>query len=788
MTAAEMPSVDELTMLFENIGLDGAKAAEAAKNKKISTLLFDILRRAGVTSFEERSFGQLLYLLAAKITKEAMEHVDFLTNKIVTRQIKSEAQLLVALKYAHRTNVVNESTFDAECGVGVSVTNAEIEAATQKVVRLHAAEISKSTHSVGNLLREIKEEGNVKWADGRVVKEVLERTLAAFDPSCENDVSQQANSDADAAVTSAAKPEFRQFSGDVLRLHKPGQNKQKNEQIMQAHLKATGGKVITRFPPEPNGFLHAGHAKAINLNFRYAEAHNGHCYLRFDDTNPEAEEEVYFRSIRESVEWLGFKPWKVTHASDYFDELYAYAVELIKRGKAYICHMTPEEIKISRGGDNKDLPRTDSPWRNRPIDESLRLFDEMRCGLHAEGSAVLRMKQDMQSANPFMWDLVAYRIIKKPHVRTGDKWVIYPTYDFTHCLNDSLENITHSLCTTEFIAAHECYDWVCDALDVYKAFQWEYGRLNLTGTILSKRKLTKLVEAGIVDGWDDPRLYTIAGIRRRGFTPQAINNFVERIGITTAPTTVDIRLLEACVREDLNEVAPRVMAILDPIRVTIVNVADNQVECIEMPNFPQDASRGTSCVPFTKHIFIDRNDFMPEAPAADPHYKRLVVGGTVGLFKACVIRCTSFEVDAATGAVTHILAERVESDDGSDKVPKPKTFIQWVADAPEWGSPVRAEVRLYADLFKSRNPAENPDGWLADVNPHSLVVARDAVVDVRVLGAAPEEKFQFQRVGFFCVDGGSRYATGDAKSDTPKDGVLRFNRTVSLKEDAAKCV
>lgn len=554
----------------------------------------------------------------------------------------------------------------------------------------------------------------------------------------------------------------------MSKLHKPGGNPQIKPELMEAHLKATGGKVKTRFPPEPNGFLHIGHAKAININFSYAQAFGGTCYLRYDDTNPEAEELRYFDSILETVEWLGFKPDKITYSSDYFQELYELAVECIKRDKAYICHCTAEDMHEMRGGDAKG-PRRDCPHRNRPIEESLEEFEKMKQGRYKEGEATLRMKMDMQNPNPQFWDLVAYRVLFTPHVRSGDKWCIYPTYDFTHCLCDSFENITHSLCTTEFRMSRESYFWLCDAVEVYKPVQWEYGRLNITNTVLSKRKLMKLVDEGFVSGWDDPRLFTLMALRRRGFTPEAINAFVRELGVTTTMSTIEVGRLENYVREHLNDIAPRIMAVMDPIKVVVTNVADDFLLELTVPNKPRDDSMGSHMVPFTKTVYIDGSDFREED---DPNYYRLAPGKTVGLlYVPEPITCTNV-VKNADGSIKEIHATYGATSK------KPKTYIQWVAESKKHNSPIPATIRLYSNLFKHSNPYDKelvPGGWLSDVNPESLVV-KTGFVEVGVRGKSVGDKFQFQRVGYFCID---------QDSNVEKDEFV-FNRTVTLKEDAKK--
>jgi glutaminyl-tRNA synthetase len=400
---------------------------------------------------------------------------------------------------------------------------------------------------------------------------------------------------------------FMDLAGEALNFFKPGENyktdgyvtTEKTTELIKKHLKETGGKVTTRFPPEPNGILHIGHAKAINFNFGYAKAHDGVCYLRFDDTNPEKEEEKYFKGIIDVVTWLGYTPSKITHASDQFDKLFALAVDLIQRDLAYVCHQKADELK----GHNVES----SPWRNRCKEESLKLFNDMRKGKFDEGEASLRMKHTMEDGKE---DPVAYRIKYAHHARVGDKWCIYPTYDFTHCINDSLENITHSLCTKEFQARRSSYYWLNNALDLYCPVQWEYGRLNLNYTVVSKRKLMKLIQEGICFDWDDPRLFTLSGMRRRGYPPEAVNMFCAKVGVTMAQTTTDITLLESCVRTVLNLTAPRAMAVLEPLKVTIENYPhDSKIE-ITAPNFPADESKGNHTVFFDKVIYLDAVDFV----------------------------------------------------------------------------------------------------------------------------------------------------------------------------------
>jgi len=531
-----------------------------------------------------------------------------------------------------------------------------------------------------------------------------------------------------------------------------------------------GGRVITRFPPEPNGYLHIGHAKSICLNFGIAaESEGGLCNLRFDDTNPIKEEEEYIESIKQDIRWLGFD-WedRLYYASDYFEQMYQYAVQLIKAGKAYVCDLTPDEIREYRG----TLTRRgkDSPYRNRSVEENLDLFERMRAGEFPEGSRVLRAKIDMASPNLNMRDSVMYRILHAKHHRTGDKWCIYPTYDWAHGLEDSIEGITHSICTLEFENHRPLYDWFLDELGVYHPRQIEFARLNLSYTVMSKRKLQQLVQRGHVNGWDDPRMPTICGLRRRGCSPQAIRNFCKRISVNKFNSTVDIALLEHCVREDLNKTSPRVMAVLRPLKVVIDNYPADQVEELEAVNNPEDASAGTRKVPFSRELYIEREDFMEEPPKK---FYRLAPGREVRLRYAYFIRCTDVVKDE-TGEVVELHCTYDPTTRGGDAPDgrKVKATLHWVSAAHS----LEAEVRLYDHLFTKENPddVENGVDFKSNVNPNSLETLLSCRVEPSLAGAAPGSRYQFERLGYFCVDLDSSV------------GKLVFNRTVTLRDPWAK--
>ena len=529
-----------------------------------------------------------------------------------------------------------------------------------------------------------------------------------------------------------------------------------------------GRKVHTRFPPEPNGYLHIGHAKSICINFGLAQEYGGLCNLRFDDTNPVKEDTEYVDSIREDVHWLGGE-WddREYYASNYFDQLYAFAEQLIRDGKAYVDSQSAEEIRASRG--TLTQPGTESPYRNRSIEENLDLFHRMRGGEFADGEHVLRAKIDMASPNVVMRDPTLYRIRHAEHHRTGDKWCVYPMYDFTHCLSDSLEGITHSICTLEFVNNRELYDWVLDALNVYHPQQIEFARLGLTYTVLSKRKLIQLVKGGFVRGWDDPRMPTICGMRRRGYTPEAIRDFCSRIGVARAENLVEYSLLEFCVREHLNAIAPRTMAVLDPIKVVIENYPEGQVEWFDMP-FSQDGSvEGSRKVPFSRELYIERDDFREDPPKK---FHRLFPGSEVRLRYAYYVTCKDVIKDADGNIVELRCTYDPESKGGATPDGrKIKGTIHWVS-VPHAGS---AEVRLYEHLFTSPTPGNTPEGveFTDLLNPDSMRVVT-AQVEPALAEFPAGSRVQFERLGYFCVDPDS------------KPGAPVFNRTVTLKDSWAK--
>ncbi|TGO01900.1 glutamate--tRNA ligase [Candidatus Thiomargarita nelsonii] len=529
-------------------------------------------------------------------------------------------------------------------------------------------------------------------------------------------------------------------------------------------------QVVTRFPPEPNGYLHIGHAKSICLNFGIAAEHEGRqCYLRFDDTNPSKENLEYVESIKTDVHWLGYD-WgdRLRHSSDYFDQLYDYAIALIKMNKAYVCSLTTEQIKESRG-TLRDQGKN-SPYRDRSISENLDLFERMKAGEFADGEQVLRAKIDMASPNLNMRDPIIYRIKKMPHQMTGEKWCIYPMYDFTHCLSDAIEGITHSLCTLEFEDHRPLYDWILDTLKTPRhPQQIEFARLSLNYTVLSKRKLQELVENNLVSGWDDPRMPTLSGMRRRGYTSSAIRDFCDRIGVTRKNTQIEMGALENCIRKDLEAKTVRVMAVLKPLRVVIENYSEDQVEQLDAPNHPDDASMGTHQVPFSRVLYIEQEDFL-EAPPKK--FFRLAPGREVRLRYAYFITCQAVIKDEKGDIVELRCTYDPETRGGSaPDGRKVKGTLHWVSESHA----IKAEVRLYDRLFNHPNPGADGSDFKAALNPNSMEVLSDTLVEASLANAQAGVRYQFERKGYFCVD----------PVDSSKEALV-FNRIVTLRDSWAK--
>ncbi|GAB1867875.1 glutamine--tRNA ligase [Camponotus japonicus] len=780
-----MPAGNENDVkLFQTIGLSEQKAKETLKNGNVTKNLKLAIDEAAKHGPVPQDIGVLLYHLASKIKNQIVDKIPFITNYIVEKKLDTVQRIDAALSYllANVNNTLNIAEFEEFCGIGVIVSPEQIEEEVEKIIKAHEKEIIEKRYrfNSGPLMQQVR--NILKWADGKAVKNEFDiQLLYLVGPKTDADLipvskmKQSKDKQTKAKKSEIVKEEQKEVSNGEkieaqtiselmktkIHFHKPGENYKtegyivtpNTHRLLQEHLKATGGKVRTRFPPEPNGILHIGHAKAININFGYAAAHDGMCYLRYDDTNPEKEEEKFFTGIREMVEWLGYKPAVITHSSDYFQQLYKWAVELIEKGLAYVCHQSSEEMK----GFNPPP----SPWRNRPIAESLQLFNDMKDGLLEEGEATLRMKVTLEEGKQ---DPVAYRIKYSPHHRTGDQWCIYPTYDYTHCLCDSIENITHSLCTKEFQSRRSSYYWLCNALDIYCPVQWEYGRLNVNYTVISKRKIAKLIEEGIVSDWDDPRLFTLSALRRRGFPPEAINNFCAQMGVTGAQATVDPAVLEAAVRDVLNLTAPRFMVVLEPIKLTIRNFPHKKPLKLTVPDFPNEPERGHHEITFNEIVYIETSDFKE---IEEKGFRRLTPKQPVGLkHVGIVVTFENIEKDASGNIINITVRQDPVSENN-----KPKAFIHWVS------SPVLASVRLYERLFKHKNPEDTnevPNGFLSDINPISKKEVVAYMDESLSKTAKVYDKFQFERIGFFSVD-----------PDT-KPRKLVFNRTVTLKEDAGK--
>ena len=543
--------------------------------------------------------------------------------------------------------------------------------------------------------------------------------------------------------------------------------------IVANDLKANknNGRVVTRFPPEPNGHLHIGHAKAICINFGIAAENNGVCNMRFDDTNPVKEDPKYAEAILKDVKWLGFD-WgdNLFHSSDYFDQLYDYAIQLIKMGKAYVCSLTADEIRTFRGTLTE--PGKESPYRNRSIEENLDLFEQMKAGEFEDGTHVLRLKIDMTSPNLNMRDPVIYRIRKADHHRTGSKWCIYPMYDYTQCLSDSIEGITHSLCSLEFEDHRPLYDWVLDTLHAEcHPQQIEFARLNLNYTVMSKRKLVQLVDNGHVNGWDDPRMLTIAGIRRRGYTPESIRNFCELIGVSKKESRIDMKTLENCIRDDLNEKAPRALAVLCPLKLIIDNYPEDLVEEMDALNHPQNPDMGIRKVPFCREIYIERDDFLEDPPKK---FFRLAPGREVRLRFAYFVTCKSVVKDKETGEVIEVHCSYDPKTRGGSAPDgrKVKGTLHWVSARHA----VKAEIRIYDRLFEKEDPEDDKEtDFKTHLNPNSLKILTDSRVEPSLAAAEPGTRRQFERQGYFCVD----------SEDSTQDRLV-FNRTVTLRDTWAK--
>ncbi|XP_076956315.1 glutamine--tRNA ligase-like [Bidens hawaiensis] len=771
--------------LFLKIGLDKRTSENTIANSKVTSNLIAVIKEANVTDGCERSIGNLLYTVATKFPSNALVHRPKLLEYIVSSKIKTPAQVEAAFAFLTVTSSdgLDISKFEEACGVGVEVSPEETERTVDEMFEEKKSAILEQRYrtNVGDLFAHVRKKQ--PWADPKIVKKLIDSKLyELLGEKTEADNEKPVKKKKEKVVKEKVEEEKTTVEEEInpyLIFPAPEENYKvhtevyfsdrpvlracNTKEILEKHLKETGGKVLTRFPPEPNGYLHIGHAKAMFVDFGLAKERGGGCYLRYDDTNPEAEKKEYIDHIEEIVSWMGWKPFKITYTSDYFQELYDLAVELIRRGHAYVDHQTGDEIKEYRE------KKMNSPWRDRPISESLKLFNDMKNGLIEEGKATLRMKQDMQSDNYNMYDLIAYRIKFTPHPHAGDKWCIYPSYDYAHCIVDSLENITHSLCTLEFETRRASYYWLLDALSLYQPYVWEYSRLNITNTVMSKRKLNRLVTENYVDGWDDPRLMTLAGLRRRGVTSTAINAFVRGIGITRSDgSLIRLERLEYHVREELNKTASRAMVVLHPLKVVITNLEPNSVidlDAKKWPDAPNDDTSSYYKVPFSNVVYIEQSDFRIKD---SKDYYGLAPGKTVLLRYAFPIKCTEVVLSDDKKTVVEI---HVEYD--PFKKTKPKGVLHWVAEQSPGVDPLKVEVRLFDKLFLSENPGEL-DNWLDDLNPGSKEIIPCAYAVPPLKFAEVDDKFQFERLGYFVAD----------KDSTPEK--LIFNRTVTLRDNYGK--
>ncbi|TMS39357.1 hypothetical protein L596_005895 [Steinernema carpocapsae] len=783
---------------LRSLHLSDQKIPETLKNVSLTEFLTELVAKATTFGGINKQQGTSLYTLGSKMMTLAKdkpvvkEYLNVVIRWIMNGDIVMEPQLSAAMDFARNNFLaaVDEDKLRQYCGAGVTVTSEEIEDTVKSVIAANrdALVAQRYSFNVGKLLMEIRKQ--LKWADGSKVKtEVDLRVLELLGPKTEEELNPQRKKKApkdaqkapakETSKTAGAKakeespvvdgaPTIEELMRTRANFHKVGENyktdgyplTKNTEHLLKEHVKRVSGKVVTRFPPEPNGILHLGHAKAIGINFGFAKAHGGSCNLRFDDTNPEKEEEKFFLAIEEMVKWLGYKPARITYSSDNFDQLYAWAVELIKKDLAYVCHQTVEEM---RGFNVKE-----SPFRNRPIAESLQLFEDMKNGKFDEGAATLRLKTVLEEGKI---DPVAYRIKYVAHHRTGNKWCIYPTYDYTHCLCDSIEDITHSMCTKEFQSRRSSYYWLCNALNIYCPVQWEYGRLNIEYTVVSKRKIQKLITTRIVRDWDDPRLFTLPALRRRGVPAEAINSFIAGLGLTGSQMVINPTALDAVVRDYLNVNAPRTMAVLEPLKVQIQNFASlNLPSKFAVRDFP--AMPSVPAISTAEHevavsdvVFIEASDYRKDN--TDKKFRRLTKEQPVALKYLGLVLSVVEEVLDKVGNVCELVVTAEKATDQN----RPKAFIHWVSN------PMKCEVRMYDRLFKHKNPEDAevvPGGFLKDCDTDSLTVLRNVYVDKYLASSKVYDKFQFERTGFFSVDQDST------------NGNLVFNRTVMLKEDAGK--
>lgn len=765
---------------LESLGLDSRLSMRMGGSEKTFGVMVSALREAGITpdSQDKETKAGLLYTAVTKMGSTvgstgrrmlfdtisdgrvaATPHVEAASAWLVSFYRKLEADVPNAVVKIDEDKIaIDPKEFEEAAGVGVVVTEEDVAAAVDDAIEKNTTALIEKRYrfNTGLMQRDIM--NKLRFAEGKAVNaSINEKIGALLGPKTEADLAKPPK------VKKAKAPKVSKkvtqktevaedqdpFEGIPSKFEARGLASAENPpELLEKHRQVTGGKVVCRFPPEPNGFLHVGHAKAMFIDFGYAKKMGGDCILRFDDTNPTVEKTVYIDGIIEMVEWMAHKPAKITYSSEYFDELYNLAVELIKRGKAFVCHQNGDEISRDRKAG------VESPYRNRSVEENLKLFADMKKGKYGEGEATLRMKIDMQSPNLVMRDPVAYRVLHCPHPHIGDKWCIYPSYDYTHCIVDSLEWVTHSLCTLEFEIRRDSYYWLLEALDLYRPFVWESARLNLQYTVMSKRKLKQLVEGGYVRGWDDPRMPTLIGMRRRGYPSSALNRFCGAIGISRSNNVIGMHVLEHWVRSELDTNAKRVLAVLRPLRLTITNFRGQ--EKFTVANHPKDESKGSREIMLSRTLYIDETDFRLEDSKG---YYGLAPGKTAMLRYAYPVR------------IVHV----VKGDDGKpcelmgeldfEKSTKPKGVLHWVGE-----DSVEFEARLYSTLFKSEDPSSLNSDWLEDLNADAEVVIHGAKIEPCAAASDVRTTYQFERSGYFTVD-------DDSRPDRPV-----FNMTVSLRD------
>lgn len=762
---------------LEALGLDKRLAANAGAAAKTATALASALADAGLTA--ESPDAEKATLVYTAVTKMGSP-VGISGRNVMLAAIKDErltdiphveaAAAWLTRQYKERRSdvpnaqvvddlVISEEEFAKAAGVGVTVTHDDMKRAVESAVNDIFDELvdRRYRYNTGILQRRIMED--LRFADGKVINELIRQNVEQIlGPKTEQDLAKPAKvkkpkikPQKTTATDPGNEPSADPFESVPSRFEARGLSSAENTpELLEKHRAMTGGKIITRFPPEPNGYLHVGHAKAMFIDFGYAKKMNGDCILRFDDTNPSVEKTEYTEAIQEMVKWMGHRPVKVTYSSDYFEELYELALDLVRRGKAYVCHQTGDELSRDR------KEGVESPYRNRGIEENLKLFSDMRKGKFGEGEATLRMKIDMQHPNLAMRDPIAYRVLLTPHPHVGDKWCIYPSYDYTHCIVDSLEWVTHSLCTLEFEIRRDSYYWLLEALDLYRPFVWESARLNLEHTVMSKRKLKQLVECGYVRGWDDPRMPTLVGMRRRGYTADALNRFCAAIGVSRSSNMIGMHVLEHWVRTEHDAKAKRVMAVLRPLKTTIRNFRGD--EMCEAPYHPKNESMGGRKLPLSKTVFIERADFRMKD---SKNYFGLAPNKTAMLRHAYPVKVV--EVVTSPDNNDEPVELIVEMD--YEKSVKPKGVLHWVDDQAK-----KFQTRLYSTLFKSADPLSLKGDWLEDLNDESEIVIDGALIEQGASTFSVGTTVQFERTGYFTVD-----------IDSTDERVV-YNMTVSLRD------